>query len=109
MRKSDIQNLAIEYFKSWETKDVEKITDFFSEDIVLIESNIIIKGIDSIIKHNYDALKNNIIMLDIKTYIDKYVVIGELEISIGGHVSSVAEFLTFNDDLKISKIVVYSM
>jgi hypothetical protein len=98
------------YFKSWEKKNVDIIKSFFSDDIELHQGNNIIVGSDAIIEYNKDALKEEIKMLDIQIYSDEYLksVVGILKIKIGGDIYDTVEILSFNEENKIKKIVVYS-
>ena len=63
INKGILIDTAKNYFKSWEDKNIEYIKTFFSEDIVLIDNDINIKGIDNIIEHNSDALSKDIKIL----------------------------------------------
>jgi hypothetical protein len=76
----------------------------------LHQGNNIIVGSDAIIEYNKDALKEEIKMLDIQIYSDEYLksVVGILKIKIGGDIYDTVEILSFNEENKIKKIVVYS-
>lgn len=100
-----------QYFEAFSKKDLERIKNMFSEDVILIDWEIYETGIEKVVEANANIFKavNKIQVTPQNLYKDGLTIIAELEIDInkGQEKLQVVDIIKFNLDNKISKITAF--
>lgn len=52
-----LMKLAHNYFKAWNSNDVEQLKPMFNEDIILIDWDVSVEGFDKVIETNQNIFK----------------------------------------------------
>jgi hypothetical protein len=108
--KTDVKMLAKRYFQAYSEKNSTKLAEMFSEDITLTDWEIHIIGKNAVIEANrkiFDST-NQILVEIINMYSDAETVAAEIEVAIDNKPRIyVADFLTFNADGLIKRLMAY--
>jgi hypothetical protein len=106
----NLEQIAQNYFKTFENKDIEKLGDMFSDDVELKDWNIFASSKDSVLEANKEIF-NSVEKLKIvisNLYVSGMTAIGELLIyADDGDALPVVDVIQFDDDFKIKSIVAY--
>ncbi len=106
----NLEKIAREYFTFFSKKDIDNLTNFFSNEIKLRDWDINEKGIKNVTKANIKIF-NNAETIDVKIlkiYSLKMTIIAELEITINKKVKIlVVDIIEFNSSNKIIEIRAY--
>jgi hypothetical protein len=68
--KSEYSCIIKEYFESFSSQNIENLRDLYSEDIILKDWNISVKGKENVIKANIDIFKN---IPNLKVYVERII------------------------------------
>lgn len=106
----NLEQIAEKYFKTFENKDLEKLADMFSDDVVLKDWNVFSHSKVSVLEENKNIFnsihKLKIVIIDI--HVSGMTVIGELLIYADDNpVLPVVDIIKFDSDYKIKSIVAY--
>ena len=115
-----LKTLCDAYFTLFSIKDIEKISEFFSNDIELIDWNISAKGKENVLnelKNIFDNVKEIIIntqthIANRRYYEDGDTVCCEIEIILDNKYNDkirAIDVITFNEFMKIKKIKAYKI
>ena len=105
----NVEQQAYQYFNSWAKKDLESLSDQFSEDVVLLDWEVLAVGKQKVLEANaniFEAFKNlsiNVCKLSSR----EDTVFAQIEILADGTVIPVVDVLEFNREGKIQKIRAY--
>lgn len=102
--------ISKDYFNLFSQKNLKKLSDLFSDDIVLQDWDNFATGKSKVIETNNKIFQSvDTINVKIsKIYNDKNVVIAELEIVINNHENlTVVDIISFDNDQKIKSIRAY--
>ncbi len=110
--KEQILDITKAYFDAFENKDLEKLSQLFTDDVILFDP--IIKEVKSKAKvlaankNIFDSAKK-IKFISKRICVDQYsdTAIGELKIDFDGKLIEVVDIIEFNKDQKITKITAY--
>lgn len=100
-----IEQLTIEYFQAFSDKDIEKLKSIFSDSIHLVDWEVDIKGIDSVLNFNkklFDQV-NYIKVNPIITATTENTSLSKIKVEVDSIVLKVVDIITFEKD-KIIKI-----
>ena len=104
-------SLILKYFSAFSIKNIEIISELFSEDIVLIDWNIHEIGKENVIKANRDIFNSveEIKVIPIMFYSNSETSFAvQIEIQINkGQIIRVIDLIEFDINSKIKKIVAY--
>jgi ketosteroid isomerase-like protein len=101
---------ALEYFTTFSEKDAEGLRSMFSEDVILIDWEIMANGIDEVVDANQNIFDSvdTIIVTPIKLHESPNTIVGEIEISINDEETIlVTDVLEFDENEKIKEIRAY--
>ncbi len=112
LEKNQILELAKDYFKAFETKDLNKLAELFDDHIILYDPVIKeIKSKDKVLQANKLIFDNSqeIKFLFKRLFVDQFSnsCIGELKIHFDGRLIEVVDILEFSEAAKITKITAY--
>ena len=106
----DLKNLLNNYQEAFNSKNLTKLSDLFSDDITLKDWDISVHGKSPVLEANkkiFDSV-NTINCKSIKNYYEKDTVICVLKIIINDdEIIDVVDIIEFNKDQKISSIRAY--
>ena len=105
-----IKDCAINYFKSFQDKDLNRLRDFFSPHITLRDWNVEVQGIENVMLVYSEIFRAlNKIEVDITNiYTNRKTVIGELILSIDNNFKlRVVDIIEFSSLSKIESIRAY--
>lgn len=107
---NELVKIALNYFNCISDKNIKKLKQLLSEDIILQDWDLYLDGLDKVIEHNKKLFlsieKIEIKIIDI--YYDKMSAICEIEIIVDRvNKINVVDILKFNNRKKISKITAY--
>lgn len=110
-----LKSLCNEYFINFNNKNLEKLSELFSDDISLTDWNISVKGKENVLKeisNIFSNVQNIKISIYGDLYEDKNTVCCEIEIILNNYTANyeilkVVDIITFNDYGKIEKINAY--
>ncbi len=110
--KDQILDITKLYFDAFENKDLEKLSELFTDDVILYDP--IIKEVKSKAKvlaankNIFDSVQK-IKFIYKRICVDQYsdTAIGELKIDFDGKLIEVVDIIEFNKDQKITKITAY--
>ncbi len=110
--KSKILELAKDYFKAFETKDLNKLAELFDDHIILYDPVVKeIKSKDKVLKANQIIFDNSaeIKILFKRLFVDHFsnACTAELKIHFDGRLIEVVDLLEYSDSGKLTKITAY--
>jgi|GEM_PF-4938609 len=110
--KNKILELAKDYFKAFETKDLNKLAELFDDHIILYDPVIKeIKSKEKVLKANQLIFDNSteIKFLFKRLLVDQFsnTCVAELKIHFDGKLIEVVDIVEFTESGKISKITAY--
>jgi len=109
--KETLAELTKNYFNFFESKNLDELKKLFSEDVILIDPSVVANGIYAVLESNSDMFNahENINILEQTIYIDHYsnTAIGQIKIKFDNDIYEVVDIISYNNDMKISKIVAY--
>ena len=105
-----IKKESIEYFKNFENKKLNKLSDQFSSKIYLEDWENKIKGKNNLVNFLNKIFKNNSFKIEILDFFfnkNKLIVICKLIVAINKKKFKVIDIITFDKKYKIIKIEAY--
>jgi len=105
-----LKNKALEYFKAFESKDINTLREMFEANVVLRDWEIYAEGLDAVLDaySKIFSTADSIIVTPGNVYQDGNVVIAELNIEINSsNPIKVVDILEFTDVAKIIAIRAY--
>ncbi len=110
--KNKILDLAKDYFKAFETKDLNKLSDLFDDHIILYDPLVKeIKSKEKVLTANKIIFDNSaeIKFLFKRLFVDQFsnTCIAELKIHFDGKLIEVIDLLEYSEAGKITKITAY--
>ncbi len=103
-------NSSKEYFETFSNKDIDGLSDMFSDDVFLRDWEIEASGKDNVLEANKNIFSSveTININPIHIYSDKNTVIAELDIVVNSETSLlVTDIIDFDDEGKIKNIRAY--
>ncbi len=104
-----LEEIGRKYFSLFENKDIEAISNLFSENITLKDWSVSASGKEDVVSKNIDifnackTLKINIINI----YACDMTVVGQIEVVANGEIIPVIDIINFNNNGKIISIDAY--
>ncbi len=110
--KNKLLDLAKEYFKAFESKDLTKLAELFDDHVILYDPVVKeIKSKEKVLKANQIIFENSqeIKFLFKRLFVDQFssTCIGELKIHFDGRLIEVVDIIEFSEEGKITKITGY--
>lgn len=105
----NIEQLTRRFLELYAAKDINAISDMFSEDIVLRDWNYEVVGKDAAIiefTKNFDEAET--LHISIKNiYLSELSAAAEIEVTVNGLILGIVDVITFDAEEKIFSIIAY--
>lgn len=104
-----MNELALNYFRSFASKDLDRLRDLLHPDVTLRDWVIDVKGRDHVLaatKGIFDQF-SSIRVTPLNVHVDGNTVIGELEITLDAERIRVVDMIEYSPDRKIRAIRAY--
>lgn len=104
-----MNELALTYFQSFASKDLDRLRDLLHPDVVLRDWVIDVTGRDQVLAATKDIFVQfaSIQVTPLKVHVDGGTVVGELEITLDSERIKVVDVLEYCSDRKIRAIRAY--
>ena len=110
LEKKKIDKYIKKYFKNFSKKNLSELSKMFSNDIVLIDWNVSVRGKKAVLEVNRKIFKNKgIIIKHEETCYDfvKKIAACKIQVIINKKKLNVLDLIYFNQKMEIKKIIAY--